>query len=359
MRTSSFRAFVVASALIALVAVTTSPVNAAYTIIDLGAGITPSSINNAGQIAGYNGTGNLFLYDNGTLRNLGDFGGVLTNVYGISINNNGLIAVTANSKKGYVYDSRTGNLQDMGFTGTSMNTYSINDAGQIAGSYFNTQMRNFIYQNGVMTDIGNWGQARAYSYPLLNNAGKIAGTGSNASGDIVKSYISDIDGKTNVSILGDLGGSRSYVRGMNDLGDVVGQSSPISGSDHAFLYTAGSMKDLGSLGGLSSAYDINNKGQIIGFYEDANRVRHSFIYENGAMSDLTNLLPAGSGWDLSYAMALNDQGQIIGYGKLNGVTHGYLLSPVTAPVPIPAAAWLLGSGLIGLLGARRRMRKEA
>lgn len=30
---------------------------------------------------------------------------------------------------------------------------------------------------------------------------------------------------------------------------------------------------------------------------------------------------------------------------------------VPAPVPIPAAAWLLGTGLIGLVGVRRRMRK--
>ncbi|MEA5112553.1 MAG: hypothetical protein VB050_00850 [Geobacteraceae bacterium] len=354
MRTFGFRAFAVASAFIALIAATISPAHAAYTIIDLGAGITPNSINNVGQIAGYNGSGNLFLYDNGTVQELGTFGGALTNVYGISINNNGLIAVTANSKKGYVYDSRTGNLLDMGFTGSSMNTFSINDSGQVAGSYFNTQMRNFVYQNGVMTDIGNWGQAQAYSYPVLNNTGKIAGTAANVYGDNAKSYISDIDGKTAVSVLGDLGGSYSFVRGMNDFGDVVGQSSPISGSDHAFVYTAGSMKDLGSLGGLSIAYDINNQGQIIGFYEDANKVRHSFIYENGAMSDLTSLLTAGSGWDLSYAMALNDQGQIIGYGKLNGVTHGYLLSPVTAPVPIPAAAWLLGSGLLSLVGIRKK-----
>jgi hypothetical protein len=34
------------------------------------------------------------------------------------------------------------------------------------------------------------------------------------------------------------------------------------------------------------------------------------------------------------------------------VDHGF-----TAAVPIPAAVWLLGSGLIGLVGLRRRMRK--
>ena len=34
-----------------------------------------------------------------------------------------------------------------------------------------------------------------------------------------------------------------------------------------------------------------------------------------------------------------------------------LWAQVTAPVPIPAAAWLLGSGLVGLVGLRRKMKK--
>jgi hypothetical protein len=48
-------------------------------------------------------------------------------------------------------------------------------------------------------------------------------------------------------------------------------------------------------------------------------------------------------------------------GTLSGSQETYysvdLAMCVTQPVPIPAAAWLLGSGLIGLVGIRRRFKK--
>ena len=55
---------------------------------------------------------------------------------------------------------------------------------------------------------------------------------------------------------------------------------------------------------------------------------HGFLYTAGVMYDLNNLIPAGSGWELTYASALNDAGQIVGQGIHNGETHAFRLDPV-------------------------------
>jgi len=43
-------------------------------------------------------------------------------------------------------------------------------------------------------------------------------------------------------------------------------------------------------------------------------------------------------------------------GLYNVTIYDYTNTAVT-PTPIPGAVWLLGSGLLGLVGLKRRMRK--
>jgi hypothetical protein len=43
------------------------------------------------------------------------------------------------------------------------------------------------------------------------------------------------------------------------------------------------------------------------------------------------------------------------YGTIRLYADGSaVLNPTSNPVPVPAAVWLLGSGLLGLIGIRRR-----
>ena len=46
------------------------------------------------------------------------------------------------------------------------------------------------------------------------------------------------------------------------------------------------------------------------------------------------------------------------YNDGRDIVHGYVVEwDETASVPVPAAVWLLGSGLLGMIGLRRRARK--
>jgi len=80
------------------------------------------------------------------------------------------------------------------------------------------------------------------------------------------------------------------------------------------------IRDLGTLGGsASSAVDINERGEVVGWrYTVRTRIampsRHAFLWSHGKMRDL-GTLPLGGGGDIpnaSEATALNDRGQIIG-----------------------------------------------
>src|SRR5580704_4338915 len=88
--------------------------------------------------------------------------------------------------------------------------------------------------------------------------------------------------------LGSLGGEKAIAYGINNSGQVVGESD-VPGTPaepHAFLYSGGVMTDLGVLGGSSFlsnsvAQAINNEGQIVGYSTATNAGTggyHAFLY---------------------------------------------------------------------------------
>jgi hypothetical protein len=58
------------------------------------------------------------------------------------------------------------------------------------------------------------------------------------------------------------------------------------------------------------------------------------MWENEELIDINTLLPENSGWILRSAKGINDQGDIVGYGEINGENHAFLLtSSLNYPTP--------------------------
>ena len=88
----------------------------------------------------------------------------------------------------------------------------------------------------------------------------------------------------------------------------MGESFTSSGFIHAFLWENGEMKDLGTLGGSnwSWAVAINDKGQVLGY--SSLGTTHAFIWENGVMKDFW---PDTNG--NVYLSDINNKGQMVGF----------------------------------------------
>jgi len=52
------------------------------------------------------------------------------------------------------------------------------------------------------------------------------------------------------------------------------------------------------------------------------------------MIDLNDLVDADPGFILATAYGINDLGQIVGYGEIDGYRHAFLLTPIPKPVEI-------------------------
>jgi len=90
--------------------------------------------------------------------------------------------------------------------------------------------------------------------------------------------------------LGTLGNRSSDARGINERGQVVGNTyTPKRVPDHPFLWSRGRMSDLGSLYGTfccidSSAYGVNDSGQVVGASDILERHiwrHHAILWRKG------------------------------------------------------------------------------
>jgi probable HAF family extracellular repeat protein len=84
---------------------------------------------------------------------------------------------------------------------------------------------------------------------------------------------------------------------------------------------ASGWEDLGTLGGsYSYATAISDSGQVVGYATTTSGETHAFLYDNGSMTDLGTL-----GGSYSYATDINDLGKVVGYSiTTSGDTRAFL-----------------------------------
>ena len=322
------------------------------------------------------------LWDDGTIRDLGTFGGNFSAAGGI--NDRGQVvgfalnavldpvsmidwqiggSTTGTQTRAFVWQH--GTLKDLGTLG-GPDAYAafVNDRGQVVGfSYTNPTINSttgiptthpFLWKNGKMTDLETLGGTLAGSVINnmlggLNNRGQVVGL-STLSGDqgctgSVNGCVFDpffwskgemIDLYTSSS-----GGNPLTANAINDAGEVVGAAAFPTQVYDAYLWKGGVATDLGHLDGdcYSEAWAINSRGQVTGisFSCDGNTQR-VFLWRDGLITDLNTLIPPGSTLQLAVPMAINDQGAIAGLGAPSGVCsncvneagHAFLAIPTDA-----------------------------
>jgi probable HAF family extracellular repeat protein len=215
----------------------------------------------------------------------------------------------------------------------------INERGQIAGSSFTNNIPDpitgvpttdpFLWQNGIMTDLGTLGGTLGAAISL-NNRGQVAGYSNLAGNTVTHAFL--WDAKNGMKDLGTLGGTSIGVGWLNDSGEVVGASYTANDQFiHATLWRDGEVIDLGTADGFcgSTAQAVNAAGQIVGdtFTCDGS-IDHAAMWDHGSAVDLNTLIPPNSSLTLITAWNINDRGEIGGDGATsNGDNHAFLLIP--------------------------------
>lgn len=299
--------------------------------------------------------------NNGEIVNLGNRGG--NQGLAVAINNGGqVIGAAANTipdpfslaniyNLGFATQTRAflwqrGVMRDLGtLGGPDAFAQYLNERGQVIGiSYTNSTpndttgiptVHTFLWENGRMTDLGSLGGT--LSFPSdINSRGQVIGIMTLPGDESQHPFLWD---RGRLRDLGTFGGQNGEANWLNDAGEVVGSAYfPGDMVRHAFVLKQGVKKDLGPPPGFicTNAFGINSVGQVVGTAGVCHGAVHATLWENGSAIDLNTAIPPNSNLQLVYALSINDGGEIAGIGVPPGVDpadveslgHAFFLIPI-------------------------------
>jgi uncharacterized membrane protein len=159
-----------------------------------------------------------------------------------------------------------------------------------------------------------------------------------------------LSGSTFATLPGYRGAEGTVYKGINDAGQLVGSYWVNSNQMHGFILTGSNFVSIDYPGANRTwANGINDAGQVVGMYADSSGI-HGFFFSESTYTSIdypgaVDIEPQG----------VNDAGQVVGMYRVSGITYHSFMA---TPVPIPPSVWLLGSGLIGLVGLRRKFFRK-
>lgn len=302
-------------------------------------------LNQNGQMI-WNSSGHAFTYQNCQARDLGSLGG--GQALARSINKAGVIVGSSTQAGGgwRAFSYANGKMRDLGGStnkqinesATAINFWgNIVGVESVSGGLAPTAVR---YQDGVAAPMARVlvrppsGFANIGNVVDLSDSRDVVGTLTD--GGVTVAFKSSNFGSLWTKMLGvpGLESAGTFPSAMNRYGHVAGTAGN-GFLTRAFISRAQNVPaaDLGTLGGsLSMGLGINNYSHVVGWAEQANVAGpRAFVHDGARMIDLNTLLWNGTGWLLREAMAINDAGQIVGAGLLNGQARAFFLQPMAQP----------------------------
>ncbi len=370
--------------ILALVAGMSKPSTAGYSITDLGV-LTPSgtsaglAINSSGQVAGSatlaNGTSVAVKTSGaGQFQLVGGSLGVSS--VADSINVSGSVAGTYTDSNGIRHAFSVANGNSSTINPLAGGTYTlgngINKSGQVVGTGDTASgtTRAFIAGSaGTPTAINPLGTGTFSQGNGINDNGTVVGSSETSPGGLVHAFLSSSGGPAVDLLTRNSAGNfvfDSYGMAIANNGDVTGYGD-VGRFEHAFYApsSGGPLVDLGVLPGGSSSfgYGLNDLGEVVGavsfgVVQPGQASSEAFIWSAiTGMLNLNSLLSTSdqANWVLTSAAGINDNDQITGVGLLNGVPHGFLLTP-NSTVPEPTAGALAVVGL-AIVAAWSRIKR--